>query len=148
MATKRHQIFVGDVEPVSCIVGDVWVDTSASPAAIKRCISIEPILFSDMTMGILGGSLKETGEIGRVAVNIGAATLIRPANPERLTLAIRNLHSSETVYQGFDSSVTADTGFPLPAGRAMIWEAGIEGYIGAIYCISASGIIPMAWSEV
>lgn len=150
MATKRHQIFVGDIEPISCIVGDIWVDTSISPAAIRRCISVSPvILFSDMTMAILGGRLAIDGDTGRVYVNIttNPATLIRPANTLRASLSIKNMHTTDPIFWGYKPTVTINDGFPLVAGQISTWEAGIEGYIGAIYAVSATGIIPVAWGE-
>jgi len=146
MSARWHQIVIDNSQPVSCFYGLVWIDTSAAPPAIKRCISVEPVVFSDMTMAIVGGRLAIDGDTGRVFVNI-TTTLIRPANTLRASLSIKNMHTTDPIFWGYKPTVTINNGFPLVAGQISTWEAGIEGYIGAIYAVSATGIIPVAWGE-
>lgn len=44
-ATYRKTMFVGDTQPISVELGDVWVDTSGT-ATLKVCTSISPVTFT------------------------------------------------------------------------------------------------------
>jgi len=54
-ATRRRQVFVGDVEPSSCVTGDGWVDTSGTPE-MKLCTDVSPITFA--AVGSAGGAFE------------------------------------------------------------------------------------------
>jgi len=65
------------------------------------------------------------------------ATQILAANARRKGCLIRN-NSSQTVYLGFDSSVTTSNGLPLGANETLMNSGQFEAYRGAIYGIVAS----------
>lgn len=42
MATKRHQLFIGDTLPTRARLGDLWSDTSGTKPVSKKCTSVGP----------------------------------------------------------------------------------------------------------
>lgn len=73
-------------------------------------------------------------------------TLILASNPERLGCLINNTDSA-TVYLGFDANVSITTGLPLIAGATLINSGQTEMWRGAIYGVTASTTVAVAYWE-
>ena len=83
------------------------------------------------------GSAGRSGLVSAATVETTAIKLPTEPLPHRRAIAIFNTSSSETLYIGFDSSVTTSTGWPVPANTSlpMDFNAEIE-----LYGISGSSI--------
>jgi hypothetical protein len=87
----------------------------------------------------------DTGVYGQITVGT-SATLIRPANTDRISLQITNLVSEE-VYVGFDASVLTTTGFQL-SQQDVISFTGSDLYKGAVYGIVTTGSADVRFFEL
>lgn len=103
----------------------------------------------DMTYGtVLGGAAQPVALRNGIAtagdVDVtSSATEIRPAARDRLGLILYNT-SSDTVYIGFSSAVTASTGFPLAEDTSVTLD--IVG--GPVWGVTASGTADVRYIEV
>jgi hypothetical protein len=72
-----------------------------------------------------------------------AAEVVLAARPERIFLKITNDDAAIKVYVGPDSGVTASNGHVIKPGAEMT----MEGYIGPIWMIAASGTPTVTYAE-
>lgn len=83
------------------------------------------------------------GAYGNVSIG-AAAAVIKAAKSTRRYIYIYNAHASQTLYLGFDSSVTTSNGLPVAAGQSI----KLEGYIGVIYGIGSGAATDTRYLEV
>ncbi len=64
MATKRHQLFVGNTAPINARLGDLWSDTSSAKPVSRKCISAGPPAvwkLSEIALGTEAQTLRYNG---------------------------------------------------------------------------------------
>lgn len=72
-----------------------------------------------------------------------SAELVIAARNERIYLKIHNASTDIAVYVGYDSGVTAATGHKIH----FVSEFEMEGYVGPVYMIAASGTPTVTYAE-
>lgn len=80
---------------------------------------------------------------GTVAVG-AAAVLIRAGNPQRRSVVVQNVHATQVLYVGDDSSVTTAAGLRLNASESI----RIDDYNGPVYGIASGAATDVRYFEV
>lgn len=84
-----------------------------------------------------------SGSYGTVSVG-AAAVLVVAARFSRNGLVVQNVHATQTLYLGNDSSVTTSTGIQVPAGAS----ADFPDYAGAVWGIASGAATDTRFFEV
>lgn len=79
------------------------------------------------------------------AVTIGAsAAVVKSGKPSRKSILIQNLHATQVLYLGLDSSVTTSNGLRVAAGESV----RIDDYNGPVYGIASGAGTDVRYLEV
>jgi len=128
-----RKFFVNNVfqRTLSHLVG--W---TGEKSVMVACLSDGTLKVSSQATG------QTTGKYNQVGVGT-SATLVIASNTDRISLAVKNLGSSD-MYIGFDSSVSSSNGWRVEPGAGVSFEY----YLGPIYAVSPSGTQKMAYMEI
>jgi len=96
----------------------------------------------NISEGVGRGATGAGGSFGQQDVSTSAVEVVA-ANDDRLSVLVQNT-GSETIYVGFDATVTAANGVQVAAGGT--YADGT--YSGAVYAITSSGTSDVRFQEV
>lgn len=137
---KRDQNYVPTLIGASSVDDTTPIRAWIDPATNRLLVDAEVAGLVDLLF-----PSTDDGAYGAVTVST-TATLIRAANSARNSLKITNV-STETVYIGFDSSVTTSTGFPILTQDVYDF-AGNDLYTGAVYGIVGASTSSIRYTEL
>lgn len=84
-----------------------------------------------------------TGSYGAASVGTSASQIVA-SRSSRNGLVVQNIHASNDLYIGSDSSVTTSTGVKVPAGASIEFPE----YVGAVYGIASGSSTTVRYFEV
>ena len=87
--------------------------------------------------------VSHSGSYGTVTIG-GTAAVIKAANSQRKSILVQNVHASNVLYIGDDSSVATTTGIRLIAGESI----EINDYNGPVYGIASAAGTDVRYLEV
>lgn len=84
-----------------------------------------------------------TAAYGTVAIG-GAAAVIKAAKTTRKSIVVQNVHATQILYVGSDSSVTTSNGLKVAAGASVT----LDDYNGPVYGIASGADTDVRYFEV